>query len=399
MMNPLVGIAMSFFPEIGKFLVGDKAGAIAGAVKKAVTDVTRTENPTEARQRLEADPNATTELQLKLAQIAAEQEAKLAQIAAEQEEKRQKAQFDLMKLQYEDQAKKRDAQLQELSKQLENTKDARANLRALASESPWWIAATAPVISVLVIVGFFAGLFVLLNWEPLDPSTMQIINIVVGALVAAFATVVNFWLGSSSSSQKKDERQEIQSAELIKKIPEGSEIAKLAAAEKKPAVEATRPSKKFDRCVDIVMRREEEKHHNGARFGINLEELKALRSDESLTASDLKELLEEDACELYRARYWNVLKCDELPVGVDLVVFDFGVDEGAGKSAKALQEVVGAKADYSIGPTTIAATKMMSPEDVVRKVSHLRSSASKDRAERIHAAAREMIAAESAATA
>ncbi|HEY7665248.1 MAG TPA: peptidoglycan-binding domain-containing protein, partial [Xanthobacteraceae bacterium] len=42
MMNPLVGIAMSFFPEIGKFLVGDKAGAIAGAVKKAVTDVTRT---------------------------------------------------------------------------------------------------------------------------------------------------------------------------------------------------------------------------------------------------------------------------------------------------------------------------------------------------------------------
>ena len=34
---------------------------------------------------------------------------------------------------------------------------------------------------------------------------VQIINIVVGALTAAFATVVNFWLGSSAGSQKKDD--------------------------------------------------------------------------------------------------------------------------------------------------------------------------------------------------
>ena len=48
-MNPLIGIAISLFPEIAKFLIGDKAGAIAGAVKKVVTEVTRTENPQEAR--------------------------------------------------------------------------------------------------------------------------------------------------------------------------------------------------------------------------------------------------------------------------------------------------------------------------------------------------------------
>jgi lysozyme family protein len=403
MMNPLVGIAMSFFPDIAKFLVGDKAGAIAGAVKKAVTDVTRTDNPKEARQRLETDPNAATELQLKLAQIAADQQERLAQIAAEQEEKRQKAQLDQLTLRYQDLAKERETELQTLSKQLENTKEARANLRALTGENPW-IAATAPALSYIVTLGFFIILLVLLRWNPDDGSrdTIQMINIVIGALVAAFATVVNFWLGSSQSSQKKDERQEIQSVELIKKIPSGSEVAKRAAAERKPAAEATKPSNKFDRCVEIVMGHEEDKHPSGtARFGITLEELQLLRDDPNLAASALNALPREEACELYRARYWNVLQCDELPVGVDLVVFDFGVDEGAGKSAKALQEVVGAKADYSIGPATIAAAKAMSPEDVVRKMSQRRTAtqASKDRIDRIHAAAREMIAAGSAGTA
>jgi hypothetical protein len=57
--NPLIGIAVSsFFPEIAKFLVGDKVGAITGAVKKIVTQVARTENPEEARKRLQADPKS-----------------------------------------------------------------------------------------------------------------------------------------------------------------------------------------------------------------------------------------------------------------------------------------------------------------------------------------------------
>src|ERR1700734_1688319 len=73
------------------------------------------------------------------------------------------------------------------------------------------IARTAPAISYLVIGGFFIFLFVLvwLYWWGPSPGkndfVVQIINIVVGALTAAFATVVNFWLGSSAGSQKKDD--------------------------------------------------------------------------------------------------------------------------------------------------------------------------------------------------
>ena len=196
--NLLIGIAISLFPEIAKFLIGDKAGAIAGAVKKVVTEVTRTENPQEARQRLQADPRAAAELQLKLAEIAADQE----------EKRQQQAQLDRLKLQYENEGKKRDAELQALGKRIEDTKDARASLRALAGENPW-IASTAPVLSYIVTLGFFIVLAILLGpWTPnSDNASLQIINIVLGALVPAFATVVNFWLGSSQSSRLKEERQ------------------------------------------------------------------------------------------------------------------------------------------------------------------------------------------------
>ena len=93
---------------------------------------------------------------------------------------------------------------------LSNTQSARA-----AGSRHWrrptrTIAWTAPTISYLVIAGFFIFLFVLvwLYWGGRSNKNnfiVQIINIAVGALTAAFATVVNFWLGSSAGSQKKDD--------------------------------------------------------------------------------------------------------------------------------------------------------------------------------------------------
>lgn len=63
----------------------------------------------------------------------------------------------------------------------------------------------------MVTIGFFGMLTVLLfnglphdqNQAP-DSTVVQIINITVGALAAAFATVVSFWLGSSQGSRIKD---------------------------------------------------------------------------------------------------------------------------------------------------------------------------------------------------
>ena len=118
-MNPLIGLAAAVLPDILKAVVGDKAGTVAGAVTQAVTQITQTQNPEEARNKLNADPAAVAALQLKLAEIAAAQEEKReqAQLALlkeqnEQEGKRQQAQMAMLKEQHDADAKKREAQLE-----------------------------------------------------------------------------------------------------------------------------------------------------------------------------------------------------------------------------------------------------------------------------------------------
>ena len=44
---------------------------------------------------------------------------------------------------------------------------------------------------------------------------------------------------------------------------------------------------------------------------------------------------------IYRKRYWDVQRCDELPAGVDYSIFDYGVNSGIGRSGKVLRRVVG----------------------------------------------------------
>ena len=49
------------------------------------------------------------------------------------------------------------------------------------------------------------------------------------------------------------------------------------------------------------------------------------------------------------------MKGDDLPSGLDLCVFDFGVNAGPGRSAKYLQTMIGTVADGGIGPNTLKA--------------------------------------------
>jgi lysozyme family protein len=39
---------------------------------------------------------------------------------------------------------------------------------------------------------------------------------------------------------------------------------------------------------------------------------------------DMKDLLVEDVNPIYKKNYWDKCKCDDLPNGLDLCVFDFG---------------------------------------------------------------------------
>ena len=73
------------------------------------------------------------------------------------------------------------------------------------------------------------------------------------------------------------------------------------------------------------------------------------------TAADVRRMTVEVARKIYRDKYWNALRCDELPAGVDYATFDYGVNSGISRAAKVLQRLLGVDADGEIGPNTLAA--------------------------------------------
>lgn len=65
--------------------------------------------------------------------------------------------------------------------------------------------------------------------------------------------------------------------------------------------------------------------------------------------------------EIYRTEYWDKMRCDDLPAGIDYTVFDFGVNSGVSRSVKLLQTQLGVEVDGVVGPQTILAAGSMSP--------------------------------------
>ncbi len=55
------------------------------------------------------------------------------------------------------------------------------------------------------------------------------------------------------------------------------------------------------------------------------------------SAADVKAMKVEEAKRIYRSKYWDAQRCDELPAGVDYAVFDYGVNSGIGRSGKVLR--------------------------------------------------------------
>lgn len=56
---------------------------------------------------------------------------------------------------------------------------------------------------------------------------------------------------------------------------------------------------------------------------------------------------------LYKTRYWDAIKGDDLPFGIDLCVFDFAVNAGPNRAARYLQLMTGSISDGRIGPNTL----------------------------------------------
>jgi lysozyme family protein len=86
------------------------------------------------------------------------------------------------------------------------------------------------------------------------------------------------------------------------------------------------------------------------------------------TCATLRHITEADAEGIYRATYWAQVQGDRLPVGLDLLVCDHGVNAGPARAVRLLQGLVGAKTDGDLGPRTLFALEYMMDRDGVAVV-------------------------------
>ena len=85
--------------------------------------------------------------------------------------------------------------------------------------------------------------------------------------------------------------------------------------------------------------------------------------------AEMRSLTPEKVDPLYKKKYWDAVRADDLPVGLDYLMFDFGVNAGPGRAIKLLQSAVGVTPDGGFGPLTLAAVQAIDPVELIEKFS------------------------------
>jgi len=136
---------------------------------------------------------------------------------------------------------------------------------------------------------------------------------------------------------------------------------------------------RFEICVAFALRQEggytdDPADPGGAtNMGITLATYREWSDDPHLGAAQVRDMTLKTARAIYRALYWNRLRADALPPGVDLSVFDMGVNAGIWRSARLLQQALGftgEEVDGLIGPETLAAANRFDARNLVNNLAN-----------------------------
>lgn len=131
--------------------------------------------------------------------------------------------------------------------------------------------------------------------------------------------------------------------------------------------------KNFDKCLSMLL------HHEGGfvnhpkdpggmtNLGVTKKVYEAWVGKE-VDEETMRGLTFVDVAPLYKKKYWDKVRGDDLPSGVDWCAFDWAVNSGSGRPAKAIQRAVGATADGAIGPMTLQSVMNNDPEMIIGSV-------------------------------
>lgn len=133
----------------------------------------------------------------------------------------------------------------------------------------------------------------------------------------------------------------------------------------------------FDKCFELVLEHEggyvNDPRDPGGRTNMGVTQ-RAWESylNRSVTETEMRTLTPENVKPFYKTMYWDRLKGDQLPAGVDYAAYDLAVNSGVTRAAKYLQEIAGVVADGIIGPKSLEAIMACDAEEVVDVICDMR---------------------------
>lgn len=103
-------------------------------------------------------------------------------------------------------------------------------------------------------------------------------------------------------------------------------------------------------------------------LGIIQVEYDRWRKAKGLSRQSVRHITQDEARAIYRANYWQPLRCDETEWALAGAMFDCGVNMGNPTCVRLLQRIVGVIADGKLGPVTWRAILKFGAASLVKRL-------------------------------
>lgn len=134
----------------------------------------------------------------------------------------------------------------------------------------------------------------------------------------------------------------------------------------------------FPACLDVILQSEGgfttslKDGTVATNMGITLATLSTWLGRPASVA-EIKALTVDTASQIYKRNYWDAVCGDQLPAGLDLLVFDCAVNQGTATAARILRDSLSVTKDGVIGPATLATVANANIPKLIDRVVQLRA--------------------------
>ena len=109
-------------------------------------------------------------------------------------------------------------------------------------------------------------------------------------------------------------------------------------------------------------------------FGVTQAVYDSYRRNNKLALRPVLGIKMEEVRAIYKMMYWDVIRGEQLPRGVDYAVLDLAINSGVSRAIRYLQLACGLKDDGIIGPRTLEAANKLDPKTLVLNIMSRRAS-------------------------